>query len=86
MLKDDLQQWLGIEVWKIPEWYTRTEIARACGCSKSPTLLWELEKLVQAGSLVMEVDYDDHGRYIIKYKIAENYRQLTLDEAKRYGK
>jgi len=86
MLKDNLQSWLGIEVWKIPEWYTRAEIAKGCGCSKSPSLLLELEKLVKGGALVKKIDYDDHRRYVIKYKIAENYRQMKLDKAKRYGK
>jgi len=86
MLKDNLQQWLGVEVWKIPEWYTRAEIAAGCGCYKSPSLLKELQTLVEQGSLVSKLDFDEKKRPVIKYKIAENYRQMTLEQAKRYGK
>jgi len=86
MLKDNLQQWLGIEVWKIPEWYTRAEIAQACGCAKSPSLLKELQVLVAQGTLVSKFDVDEKKRPVIKYKISESYRQMALHVAKHYGK
>jgi len=85
MIKDRLMTWVGVELWHLPEWYSRAEIAQKCGCSKSPSLLKELRGLVEEQVLVSRLDTDGRNRPVILYKISEGYRALQLEDAKHYG-
>jgi len=86
MVRQQLAQWIGIELWHLPEWYTRKEIAEKIGASKSPTLLNALSEAVENGVLMSVKTTDDHNRPVIKYKIADDYRERQLEEAKAYGR
>lgn len=85
MVRQQLMQWIGIELWHLPEWYSRREIAQKIGASKSPTLLKELTLFVESGVLEQHLFKDDHNRPVIKYKITDQYREDQLEEAERYG-
>lgn len=82
MVIQQLAQWIGIELWHLPEWYTRAEIAEKIGASKSPTLLKALAQAVEAGVLIQSRGLDDHNRPVIRYKISDDYREEQLEGAK----
>lgn len=86
MVREQLIQWVGVELWKLPEWYTRREIANKIGASKSPTLLKELSQAVEEGVFQTWKTKDSHNRPVIKYKITDNYREMMLEEAENYGR
>lgn len=81
MVRQQLAQWIGMELWRLPEWHSRKEIAEKIGASKSPTLLKSLEEAVAAGVLQTYRTTDDHNRPVIKYKITDDYRERQLEEA-----
>lgn len=85
MIAEQLKQWIGVELWKLPEWHSRTEIAKLIGASKSPTLLSCLEQAVREGVLERVRTNDSHNRPVIKYRITDEYREGQLEEAQRYG-
>jgi len=85
MVRQQLAQWIGVELWHLPEWYSRKEIAERIGASKSPTLLNALSEAVENGVLQTFKTLDDHNRPVIKYKITDDYRERQLEEAKEYG-
>lgn len=82
MIKQQLIQWIGIELWHLPEWYTRSEIAKCVGCTKSPTLLKALRELVEQGVLIQSRGLDAKNRPVIKYKILVDYREEQIEGAK----
>lgn len=85
MVRQQLMQWIGIELWKLPQWYTRKEIAEQIGASKSPTLLKALDEVVREEVLKVCRTFDDHNRPVIKYKITDDYRERQLEEAKGHA-
>jgi len=85
MIAEQLKQWIGIELWHLPEWRSRSEIAKAIGATKSPTLLACLEKAVEEGVLERVRVNDSHNRPVIKYRIVDEYREQQLEEAQQYG-
>lgn len=86
MVNQKLKTWVGIELWKLPNWYSRKEIAQKIGASKSPTLLKVLASAVEEGVLETWKTMDDHNRPIIKYRITDEYREQQLEEARNYGR
>lgn len=85
MVKQQLAQWIGIELWHLPEWYTRREIGEKIGASKSPTLINALKEAVEAGVLEWYKTIDEHNRPVIKYRITNEYREQQLEEAKNHN-
>lgn len=82
MIRQHLLQWIGMELWRLPEWYSRTEIAKNIGVTKSPTLIKELALFEESGILTSHKFFDDHNRPVIKYKIRDQYREDQLQEWK----
>jgi len=85
MVAEQLKQWIGIEVWRLPEWRTRAQISKEIGATKSPTLIAALAEAVEAGVLESVKTIDDHNRPVIKYRITDEYREQQLGEAQQYG-
>lgn len=85
MVRDNLVQWVGMELWKLPEWYTRKEIANAIGYKKSPSIIWALEAAVKEGVLEQRRARDGHGRPVILYRITSEYRETMIEEAKTFN-
>jgi len=85
MVKEQIVQWIGMEVWKLPEWYSRADIARLSNVSKSPTLIKVLSDLVGEGVLLSARFSDNHNRPVIRYKISNEYREDQFEGAKNYG-
>jgi len=85
MVRDNLVQWVGMELWKLPEWYGRTDIALAIGVAKSPTLIRELSLAVEDGVLESRLARDSHGRVVILYRITSQYRETMIEEAKTFN-
>jgi DNA-binding PadR family transcriptional regulator len=85
MVRDNLVQWVGMELWKFPEWYTRKEIANAIGCKKSPSVIWALEAAVKEGVLEQRRARDSHGRLVILYRITSEYRETMIEEARNFN-
>lgn len=85
MVREQVIQWIGVEVWSLPEWYSRADIAKAAGVSKSPTLIKVLTDLVCEDVLVSARFLDSHNRPIIRYKISDDYRESQFEGAKSYG-
>jgi len=81
VVREHLMQWIGMELWKLPEWYSRTEIAKHIGVTKSPTLIKELALCEENGVITSRLFIDDHNRKVIKYKITDQYREDQLEKA-----
>jgi len=86
MVWDSLVQWIGVELWHLPYWFTRLEIARDIGVRKSPSLIAALKRATEEGMLVSITGKDDAGRRVIMYRICDEYRESQLEGAKNYGK
>jgi len=82
MVRDQLKTWISMEVWSLPEWYSRLEIARLIGASKSPSLLKALQEKVDDGTLETFRGVDPNGRPVIKYRITEDYRERVFEGVK----
>ncbi len=80
LIFDQLQAWISVNLWHLPEWYTRQEMAREIGCTKSPSLINALNTCVVAGQLESQRSIDDHNRPIIKYRIDTEYRESVFEE------
>jgi len=83
MIRDQLHMWIGIELWHLPEWYSRSQIAKAIGATKSPSLLRALEFYVANGTLQSARFVDEHNRPVIKYRITDDYREMQFEGAKK---
>jgi len=72
-----LDSWIGSGQMSYDEaWYTTLEIARAVGCSKSPTLVAHLIARANVGVLLLGWVINDAGKEQRVWRIAE--RQLSL--------
>lgn len=86
MIRDNLLMWIGMELWHLPEWRSRKEIAQAIGCSKSPSIIWALDEAVKSNILEQRMFRTDNARPVIKYRIADEYRERQIEEAKNHGR
>jgi len=85
MIWQQLVQWIGVELWRLPQWYTRAEIALYIGCHKSPSLISALERAVDEGMMESIRTTDHKMRDVIKYRISDEYRERQFEGAKNYG-
>lgn len=84
MIRDNLDQWISLELWHLPEWYSRREIAKLIGCSKSPSLLNVLGEAVKEGKLEQAKRRDKYNRMTILYRISSAFREAVFSEIEKH--